>query len=64
MRNLPWSVEAFFFMAGDGPDALVEEASVRKMHREFLLRYELSASDMPLLQMDLSQPKAAFEVMI
>lgn len=62
-ENLPWSIEAMFLMKGshlDEPSSLLEEVYARRMHRTFIERYNLDASDIPLVQMDLSNPEAPF----
>jgi len=52
--NLPWSVEAFVFPTGykdAGPEA---EAEARELHEKFVHIYKLTAADVPLMRLDIS----------
>ena len=46
--NLPWAIEAFMVIGGEDTTALER---MRRMHRSFLQRYQLTAEEVPLLLM-------------
>lgn len=54
-KALPWSVEAFFFpVGGHGGSAAAAEAKAREAHTKFLQHYQLTARDVPILRLDVT----------
>jgi len=61
VESLPWSVEAFVFLSGtDGAKRAEEEEKVRKAHAAFLRAYRVTAADVPLLRVDLTDFNSPF----
>ena len=61
VRQLPWSIEAFFYLRGGAVD------DVRAFHANFLSAYGLGAGgevgrSVPLLQLDFGRQEAPFSL--
>ena len=55
--NLPWIIDAFVIRKGFDPEA------TRKQHRRFLEEYSLTAADVPLLRLDITDWENPFETL-
>ena len=54
VASLPWAVEAFVFPVGDKDTNAEEERKARALHSRFLHTYRLTAHDVPLFRVDVS----------
>jgi len=54
VKSLPWSVEAFFFPVGGHATKAAAGAKARETRTKFLQHYQLTARDVPILRLDVT----------
>ena len=58
MRDLPHTIQAVFFPRGG------DITKAREVHKQFVNHFEMQASDLPFLQLDVQNPNRPFETAI